>query len=387
MIQITDKKDCTGCHACASVCPVGCITMKADVEGFLYPRVEAERCIACRRCERVCPVLHPCIDRLPIGVYASKATDEGVRMQSSSGGIFTLLAEEIIRRGGVVFGARFDASWRVVHAFAETCEELSALRGTKYVQSVIGDTYTQARNFLRQGRWVLFTGTPCQVAGLKHFLRYDSERLLTAEVVCHGVPSPRVWRTYLNELTPKGERITRVEMRDKSTGWSTYTMRIASDKRMLYEGKAGRNVFSRGFLADFYLRPSCHACPAKQGRSGADFTLGDFWGIRTLHPPMDDDRGVSLVCIHTAKGMNFYGVLDVISRETTYAQALQLNPALGRSVPQNPLREEFWRRFPNEGMKVVRGLWWKKRLKHYSCHGILDVVKKLKKALVGVNRL
>ena len=373
MIRIKDKKDCTGCHACASACPTKCITLNTDTQGFHYPEVEVERCIACGRCERTCPVLHPYEAHHPIAVYASKNADEEVRMQSSSGGLFTPLAEEILGRGGVLFGARFDDSWRVVHDYVETVEGLSSLRGTKYVQSYIGDTFVQVRNFLKQDRWVLFTGTPCQVAGLKHYLHRDYGRLLTVEVVCHGVPSPLVWNTYLNEITTKNERIIRVEMRHKSTGWSAYSMQIASTRGMLYNGKARHNVYSRGFLADFYLRPSCHACPAKQGRSGADITLGDYWGIRTLHPSMDDDRGVSLVAIHTEKGMNFFGALHVISKETTYAQALQLNPALARSAPQNPLCEEFWRRFPREGMKAVHRLWWKKRFMR-----LWSIVKKLK---------
>lgn len=373
MIQINDKKDCTGCHACASVCPVQCITLSADTEGFRYPEVEAKRCIACGRCERTCPVLHPYAEHCPMAVYASKNVDEEVRMQSSSGGLFTPLAEEILRRGGIVFGARFDDSWRVVHSYTETVEGLSSLRGTKYVQSYIGDTFKQARNFLKQGRWVLFTGTPCQVAGLKHYLHRDYERLLTVEVVCHGVPSPKVWSTYLNGIITNGERITCVDMRCKSTGWSAYSMQIASTHGMLYNGKACRNIYSRGFLADFYLRPSCHACPAKQGRSGADVILGDYWGIRTLYPSMDDDRGVSLVAIHTEKGMNFFGALHVISKETTYAQAVQLNPALVKSASQTPLREEFWRRFPREGMKAVHRLWWKKRFMR-----LWGIVRKLK---------
>lgn len=339
--------------------------MVADEEGFLYPRVDAERCIGCGRCERVCPVLHPYGVRIPQRVYAAKACDTDVRMRSSSGGIFTLLAEEVIRRGGVVFGAQYDDTWQVRHAYTDTVQGLSPLRGTKYVQSIIGSTYTQARAFLKQGRWVMFVGTPCQVAGLRHFLHRDYGTLLAVEVVCHGVPSPKVWQAYLEGITPDGESVVAVDMRDKSTGWSTYGMRIATAKRVLYRGKAKHNIFSRGFLADLYLRPSCHDCPAKQGKSLADMTLGDFWGIRGVFPAMDDDRGVSLVLVHSQKGMNFYGALDVVSQETTYEQALRGNPAIGCSAAHTRWREEFWRRFPKEGMKAVHRLWWRKRIFHY----------------------
>ena len=378
MIQITDKKACTGCHACASVCPRKCITMRADGEGFLYPEADADVCIRCGACVRVCPVLHPYEVRLPMKVFASRCADGEVRMQSSSGGVFTVLAQEVVRRGGVVFGARYDGCWQVVHTWADTLEGIARFRGAKYVQSIIGDTYRRARTFLRQGRWVLFTGTPCQIAGLKHFLHRDYDTLLTADVVCHGVPSPRVWQVYLDAINPRHEPITALTMRDKSRGWSRYRMEIRTEGHCLYSGRASRNVFSRGFLADFYLRPSCHACPAKQGRSGSDLTLGDFWGIGGVCPSMDDDRGVSLVVIHSEKGMNFCLPLGVCQKEVAYNDAVRSNPALERSAPLTRYRAEFWARFPKEGMRAVSRLWWKRRVEHYFHNVILNVVKNLK---------
>lgn len=362
MIQINDKKDCTGCHACASVCPRKCITMRADEEGFLYPDLDVGVCIRCGACLRVCPVLHPYEVCRPLKVCASRHTCKEIRMQSSSGGVFTRLAEEIIRKGGVVFGARYDDCWKVMHTWADTMEGIACFRGAKYVQSVIGHTYSEVRTFLRQGRWVLFTGTPCQIAGLKHFLKVEYDTLLTADVVCHGVPSPRVWQVYLDTINPLHEPITTLTMRNKSQGWSRYCMEIRTAKHCLYSGRASRNVFSRGFLADFYLRPSCHACLAKQGRSGSDLTLGDFWGIAEVCPSMDDDLGVSLVVIHSPQGMNFCGALGVCQKEVTYEQVIRANPALERSAPLTSYRAEFWERFSKEGMRAVSQLWWKKRV-------------------------
>ena len=378
MIRIYDKEFCTGCHACVSVCPRKCIVMGTDEEGFLYPKVDVGACIQCEACVRVCPVLHPYEQHLPMKAYASRHTDEDIRMLSSSGGIFTRLAEEVIRRDGVVFGARYDERWQVVHTWTDTLEGIACFRGAKYVQSIIGDTYRQARNFLRQGKRVLFTGTPCQIAGLKHFLKMEYDTLLTVDVVCHGVPSPRVWQAYLDAINPRHEPITALTMRDKSRGWSRYRMEICTAEHSLYSGSAARNVFSRGFLADFYLRPSCHACPAKQGKSGSDLTLGDFWDIAKISLSMDDDRGVSLVVIQSQKGMNFCRALGVCQEEVTYGQAVRSNPALERSAPLTSYRAEFWTRFPKEGMKVVRWLWWRKRVAHYFLSVILNVVKNLK---------
>lgn len=361
MIDIKEKKNCTGCHACWSVCPRKCIRMMPDEEGFLYPQVVQEQCIDCGACEKVCPVLHPADTQSPLEVYAARNWDENVRMSSSSGGVFTLLAKEIIRRGGVVFGASFTKDWQVVHSWTEQLEGLAAFQGAKYVQSLMGDTYLQVCRFLKQGRWVLFSGTPCQVAGLKHFLRTHYERLLTVDVVCHGVPSPLVWRTYLDSINPWKVPITALSMRDKTRGWKQYGMEIRTEDTVLYTGKAASNLYSQGYLDNLYLRPSCYACLAKKGRSHSDLTLGDFWGIERVYPSMDDNRGTGLVLVNTPMGMNFYRSLLVLQKEVTYEQALRENPSLECSAPLTEMREEFWNRFPAEGMKVVTDIHQRKR--------------------------
>ena len=199
MINIQDKKDCCGCAACVQRCPKQCISLQEDSEGFLYPMVDASLCIDCGLCEKVCPIIHQADQRTPLGVYAAKNPDEAVRMQSSSGGVFTMLAERVLAEGGVVFGARWDERWEVVHDYVETAEGLAQFRGSKYVQSKIGRTFQQTESFLKQGRQVLFSGTPCQIAGLKNYLRKEYDNLLAVDFICHGVPSPGVFRTYLQE--------------------------------------------------------------------------------------------------------------------------------------------------------------------------------------------
>jgi len=199
-VQIVKKERCTGCSACYSICPVHCISMEEDSEGFLYPVIEKEKCTSCKRCETVCIAIIQGNERKPLHVYAAKNLNEEIRRQSSSGGIFTLIAESVIQKGGVVFGVRFNDNWEVVHDYTETVEGLAAFRGSKYVQSRIGNTYLTAKKFLSAGRKVLFSGTPCQIAGLKAFLQIDYDNLLTIDLVCHGVPSPLVWKRYLDEI-------------------------------------------------------------------------------------------------------------------------------------------------------------------------------------------
>ena len=240
MIDIKEKNNCCGCSACVQICPKQCISMAADNEGFLYPQVNSAICIDCGLCEKVCLVINQSAPREPLVVYAAKNNNEDIRLKSSSGGIFTLLAEKVIEEGGVVFGAKFDADWNVIHDYTETIEGLAAFRGSKYVQSIIGDNFKTAKQFLNNGRKVLFSGTPCQIAGLKKYLRKEYDNLLTVDVVCHGVPSPMVWRDYLDYKRAKraaGKNtvssslkelpvITGISFRDKTKGWKKYGFRI-----------------------------------------------------------------------------------------------------------------------------------------------------------------
>lgn len=199
MINIAVKSKCTGCSACVQRCPKQCISFEEDSEGFYYPQVNLSLCINCGLCEKVCPVLQQDKPRNPVIVYAAKNSNLSTRLASSSGGIFALLAETILRQNGVVFGARFDNEWNVIHDYTESLDGLSVFLGSKYVQSKIGNTYKYAERFLKEGRKVLFSGTPCQIVGLKKYLRKDYDTLLTVDFVCHGVPSPMIWRDYLNE--------------------------------------------------------------------------------------------------------------------------------------------------------------------------------------------
>lgn len=364
MIQILDKSQCCGCTACVSICPKQCITMREDEEGFLYPVVDSSRCIDCNLCKKVCLELYPKEMREPLHVYAAKHKNEQVRLASSSGGIFTLLAEKIIDEGGVVFGVRFNNNWDVVHDYTETMEGLAVFRGSKYVQSYMGDCYLKAKSFLEQGRKVMFTGTPCQIAGLKNFLRKDYDNLLTVDVVCHGVPSPKVWQVYLDEIARKGGKnsvlshpivekteINHIDFRSKSIGWKKYSFALTLSKATA-DGEKNtvslssiftENPYMNAFLSNLSLRPSCYDCPAKSGKSGSDITIADFWGIENVSPEFDDDKGISLVLSYSEKGGRWLAGLDCECIEVDYRSAQRMNPSISSSVSKPINRAFFFR--------------------------------------------
>ena len=227
MIEITDKKNCCGCEACVQICPLNCIAMKADKDGFRYPVTDRERCVDCGICKRVCPVRNTGEVPDKIVVYAARCRDAQIRRTSSSGGIFSLLAGRTLSAGGAVFGAAFTPDFLVQHRAAKTEAELNGLKGSKYIQSRIGDAFRQTENLLKEGIEVLFSGTPCQVAGLKAFLGEEYDNLFTAEILCHGVPSTAVWEKYLqHQETKNGSKVTDITFRNKIRGWHHYSVKF-----------------------------------------------------------------------------------------------------------------------------------------------------------------
>ena len=351
MIEIKDKKDCCGCYACYNICPKQCITMKVDEEGFWYPVIEQNKCINCNLCEKICPVINP-IDRntsLKLS-YAMKNKDEEIRLRSSSGGMFYLLAENIIRQNGVVYGAGFDGDFSVKHIKINKEQEIGLLQGSKYLQSSIGNTYVQVKKDLEGDKKVLFTGTPCQIEGLKNFLRKDYINLFTMDFICHGVPSPMIWKEYLNEIRDnKQGEIKKVYFRDKKLGWKLFSLKIIFEKDT-YINDLNQDLYMKGFLQDLYLRPSCYNCKFKKINRLSDITVADFWGIDKVLPKMDDDKGTSLIIIHTDKGKQLFDILfdRMIVNEVNMNEALKYNLSMIKSVKYNKKRKEFFERFINE---------------------------------------
>lgn len=371
MIDIKDKKDCCGCSACVQKCPKRCISLQEDNEGFLYPVVDKEICIDCGLCEKVCPVLHQNEPRKPLKVYAAINKNEEIRLQSSSGGIFTLLAEKTINDGGVVFGVRFDENWEVKHDYTETIEGLAAFRGSKYVQSWIDDNFKKAESFLKEGRKVLFSGTPCQIAGLKHYLRKEYDNLLTVDFICHGVPSPMAWRSYLSEVVrakrETGKNLVSLSLnvmpfikgitfRDKTNGWKKFGFRIhyvasKATQNMVSESTTEdifllehyrKNVYMKAFLSNVSLRPSCYACPAKMQKSHSDVTLADLWICKdNIHlDKYNDDKGLSCVLINSKISEEF--LMSAQLYEIELEDGLKANPCYFKSIKRPDNRECFW---------------------------------------------
>lgn len=371
MIKIQNKQDCCGCAACVQRCPKHCISMKEDSEGFLYPVVDEGMCIDCGLCEKVCPIINR-PEKLPVKeVLAVKNRNEAERMASSSGGVFIALAKKTIERGGVVFGAVFDENWEVMHTYAETFDEVKLMMGSKYLQSRIGECYREAETFLKQGREVLFTGSPCQITGLHNYLRKDYPNLLAVDFLCHGVPSPGVWRKYLQEALPDAARraaagkntvlssslksvpvITGIEFRDKTlNGWKKFSFVVrgsaskADKNSVLLSDIHYNNPYMKGFLADVYLRPSCYQCKYKNGVGHSDLTIADYWGINQLMPDFDDDKGVGLVLLTTEKGKIVFDNLNMEVRASSLGDAMRFNGGFKEEVKVHPKRSRFFKGF------------------------------------------
>lgn len=298
-----EKSACCGCAACADACPVDAIRMVMDAEGFLYPKITAPACIRCGRCEKVCPMGKDTAGAQNL-YFGAQAKAE--RENSSSGGVFPLLAGYVFQRQGVVYGAAFNEKVELVHQEARTPAELDPLRRTKYVQSNLVGVYRRIRSDLEAGKWLLFCGTPCQTHALIRFLEKPYARLITADLVCYGVPSPGLWRDYVRTLERRhGGKLTAFSFRDKRNRDNGHTCSYTVGGQE-YAGALAGDLYCNLFFLNYTLRPSCYACPYCTVDRQSDFTLGDFWGIENVRPEMDDGMGTSLVILHTEKAREIW---------------------------------------------------------------------------------
>ena len=315
VLNLPSSDRCCGCAACYAICPKHAITMCPDSEGFLQPTVNNDACIRCGKCENVCPVHNHGLPRTPLSVYAAKAKDDGLRRISSSGGVFSLLARQVLDKGGVVYGAAFESpTHKVVHKRVIDEAGLDALRGSKYVQSEIGAAYIRVREDLENGIRVLFSGCPCQIAGLRRFLGKTYDKLLLVDVICHAVPSPLAWQKYLScQELKEHAKIVRTFSR-RNCAWRKFALSLEfiNSGDSAYLVNPASNTYLQAFMSDLFNRRSCYNCNCRGFTSGADITIGDFWGIEHVVPCLDDDLGVSVAVISTIKGATFFSALSNI---------------------------------------------------------------------------
>lgn len=352
MISEKLKQECCGCGACKQACPKNAITMIEDEKGFLYPSVNTNLCVRCGLCDKVCgfTVNYAKFDKKP-RIFAVKHKDDAVREASTSGGVFTALTDAVLAQGGVIYGAQYDDVFRVFHSRATDYAKRNCFRGSKYVQSDTENTYQQAKNDLQQGKKVLYSGTPCQIAGLCTFLGKTYDNLITVDVLCHGVPSPKLWREFLCIIEKKAKaRISSVNFRDKSQGWSNSGRLVFSYK----ERNAniwGENSYNTLFLKNIILRDSCYACQFRSYTRPSDITIADFWGIKINAPKFHDEKGVSLVMINTIKGQRLFDEISeqIISEERSCADCRK--DQITGKVKKGEQLEAFWDCYFKKGLK------------------------------------
>lgn len=346
MINVGEKEKttCDGCEACEQICPVDtCITMTFDEEGFRYPNVNNDICISCSKCINHCHLENKptYIERFeqPI-VYAAINKNESIRKKSTSGGIFSLIAENILKKGGIVFGVQLSDNQVVEHTRVDNLIDLEKLRGSKYVQSTTNGTFSEVKKLLNSNVQILYSGVPCQIEGLYAYLNKDYPNLTTVSIVCHGVPSPKVFKLYTEYLKDKYKsKIKSIFFRDKKLGWKKSLFKVEFENNKTYENIVGKDSYTNAYQTNLYLRPVCHHCTAK---NTSDIVLGDFWGVDSKLPDWDDDKGTSLVLVNTNRGQKIFSELSECSYiEATFEHALERNPNLLYFSKPNKGRDAF----------------------------------------------
>lgn len=354
-VLYNEKKDCCACGACLNVCPRQAIHMVEDACGFCYPQIDENLCVKCGRCKQVCAFQNSKVENSPVRVFAGIAKDVSIRKVSASGGIFAAIAKKALEEGYVVFGAVLQTDFVVKHIGIRSVEELWKLQGSKYTQSDIGQTYSEVKESLALGKKVLFSGTPCQIDGLYGYLGRDNENLLTIDIICHGVPSNKMFMDYIKSL---GEDISSFVFRDKSIGWGINgNATINGKKKHIWQSSSPYlYYFTKGWI----YRDNCYQCKYTCSHRPADITLGDYWGIEKQHPEYlgkdgwDEAKGISVIIANTSKGeatVNETGyALDL--KESTFEKAAEANHQL--RLPSDPgKRDDILRLYNDAGWTAV----------------------------------
>jgi len=365
MISIDNKKDCCGCTACVSTCPKNAISLIEDDQGFTYPHVNQSFCVNCGLCDKVCPVLNSEKRNKDYKkIYALRLKDESILQKSSSGGAFYAIASYVIQNlNGIVFGVKYDEKMEVRHAYTETLDGLKDFQGSKYVQSNIKGIYEQVRSFLCIGRNVLFTGTPCQVMALKLFLKIEYENLICVDNICHSVPSPRIFKEYLEMVNSayKGD-VVKIDMRNKKKGWSHafyYYYYYFSDGTSLGDDKLKFEHWGKLFFSGLITRPSCNACRFTSYRRAGDITVADFWDDSLKRPEAYSPKGTSLLIVSTDKGEKILRAIEDSVDKWILTEDEAYQPCLKAPIKANPQKDEFWKYYHEYGFKKAYNKYFK----------------------------
>ena len=355
--MLCDHRLCTGCGACASVCPVQSIKMRPDENGFIYPFTDEEKCIECGKCAKICPVSNRATDNGSVPyAYAVQNKDEEIKQSSSSGGVFFELGKAIIEKGGVVIGAAFDSEFSVKHICCDSIELLPRLMGSKYVQSDLGNVFQDTKEYLHKSIPVLFTGTPCQIAGLKAYLNDNPVQLYTQDVVCHGVPTPELWEKYKQyRQGQEGSMLSAVSFRSKVKGWKNFSLMMNFQNCHTYSETVGKDSYLQLFVNDYSVRDVCNMCPFRTMHRQADITLADFWNINKVVPQIVDDFGTSLVLIHSDKGAELMRTIEprVRSVPVSFNDVQEVNSAILKNKPENYLHQTFLKDMKRKSYQVL----------------------------------
>lgn len=354
-----DPNMCTGCTACASICPKQCITMKENNEGFLYPEKELYKCIDCGLCNKVCPINRPLqtAHDLP-QTFVVRTKNRYFLEKCTSGGVFTTLAYEFVRNGGVSYGAIYDDNFNVIHSRVDDVDHIENLAGSKYIQSYLGDTFKSVKKDLTEKKNVLFCGTPCQVAGLKAYLQKNYDNLYCVDLVCHGVPSPKIWQAYLKLIQEKNGKLSYVNFRSKYYGYHVSVMEERFLNNKIVVGSARTNLMSKIFFNNIADRKSCYDCQFKTINRCSDITIYDSWHAGELVAELkDDDKGYTNVIVHSDKGEKIFCKYIKLIMETYPADTIEAIKKDGvmmtNSVKKNPNREAFYRCFNDNGIEAA----------------------------------
>lgn len=346
MIDKVKTIECAICEACSNICPRNAISFKNEVDGFYYPDVDLIKCVKCGLCEKVCPAINPLNtlkrDGFPVG-YAAQSIDTEIRKKSTSGAVFYELGKYIVENGGYVCGAVFTKNYEVRHILTDSLSDLKTMRGSKYVQSKIGNIYIQIRELLKSGKTVLFCGCPCQVAALRRVVGREMSNLYTVDFVCHGIPSQSMFDSYRESLERRySGSVTNFEFRNKKSGWHNSAVQVKFNNGKVYSEPYTVDPYTKSFMSGTTMKSACYTCGFKEFKSGSDIMLGDFWGSELILADWDDNTGISATIVNTNKGQALLEKVKLHKKRAQLGEIIRYNRNIVYATEANKNRSLFF---------------------------------------------